>query len=68
MFMRAGWKVSSFILELMPNIFDNLQLIVTFIWPIVTRYWQRYSHRSDEVALQAKTYLLEGAESVGFRQ
>ncbi len=65
-------------LELMPNICENLQglsfstniwlLIVTFIWPIVTRYWQRYSHRSDEVALQANTYLLEGAESVGFRQ
>jgi len=56
--------------ELWPNIRKNLQLvlIVTFIWPSVTRYWQRYSHRSDEVALQANTYLLEGAESVGFRQ
>jgi hypothetical protein len=62
---------SSFMLELMPNICENLHvnlLIVTFIWPIVTMYWQRYSHRSDEEALQANTYLLEGAESVGFRQ
>src|SRR3989442_3204470 len=38
-FVRAGCKVSTFILELVPNISDNLQFSV-YIWPRSTNIWR----------------------------